>query len=80
MTRSLHAISHGDLTSSLRYHLFGPAVFIAMLLDFLLFTTEAISGKKWMLPAGRRFRNKALVGIAVAWLAYWAIRLAAEFE
>jgi hypothetical protein len=79
MTRSLHAISHGDFTASVRYHLFGPGVFIAMLLGLMISTAEAISGKKSALPAGRKIRNKALIVFAIVWVVYWGARLAAEF-
>jgi hypothetical protein len=71
---------HGDFTASVWYHLFGPTVFIAMLLGFLILTTEAIRGKKSALPVGRKIRNKALIVFAIVWLVYWGARLAAEFS
>jgi|WetSurMetagenome_2_1015567.scaffolds.fasta_scaffold431212_1 hypothetical protein len=80
MTRSLHAIMHGNFTASVRYHLFGPAVFIAMLLGFVILTTEAIRGKKSALPVGSKIRSKALIVFAIVWLVYWGARLAAEFS
>lgn len=78
MTRSLHAISQGELAASIRYHLMGPAVFLGMLLCFALFTAEAISGRKPVIRADRKIRNRAIVVFAAVWLVYWGVRLAAE--
>ncbi len=80
MTRSLHAISRGDFAASVRYHLFGPAVFIAMLLGFIILTTEAISGKRSALPVAGKTPKRILMFFAIAWLVYWAARLASEFS
>jgi hypothetical protein len=79
MTRSLYAIAHGEFAASVRHHLFGPAVFIAMLLGFMVFSAEAVSGKKATLPKAGKIRNRILIVFAVLWLVYWAARLAAEF-
>jgi hypothetical protein len=79
MTRSLHAISHGEFTASVRYHLFGPVVFVAMIFCLIIFAAEAIRGKKSELPFGANIRNRTLIFFAIVWLAYWGVRLAAEF-
>jgi hypothetical protein len=78
MTHSLHAISHGDLTASLRYHLFGPALFFAALLFMLIFAAEAISGKKLSLQLSGRMKRHAAMLIAAVWLVYWSARLFGE--
>ena len=79
MTRSLHAISHGALTESLRYHLMGPAVFILMLLSFIVLALEVMSGKRLEIDTGGRNRRQVVLLFAVVWLTYWGVRLVTEF-
>ena len=79
MTRSLHAILHGDLAASIRYHLFGPAIFLGMLLCLMSFAAEAISGRRYALRAGGKMWGRAVPMFAVLWFVYWGVRLAAEF-
>ena len=79
MTRSLHAISHGDLAASIRYHLFGPAVFLGMLLCLMRLAAETISGRRYALWAGRKIWGRVVGMVAILWFVYWGARLAAEF-
>ena len=78
MTRSLYAIAHGNLTASMQYHIFGPLVFGGMILGLFGFGIEAISGIQVM-PQFRREHGKILlIAVAILWMAYGLIRLAAE--
>ena len=79
MTRSLHAIMHGNLASSVRYHLFGPAVFLGLLLCLAVFATEAFSGRTVVICAGKKVRNRIIGVFAVLWFVYWGARLTLEF-
>ena len=79
MTRSLHAILHGDLAASIRYHLFGPAIFLGMLLCLMSFAAEAISGRRYVRWSGGKMWSRAVPMFAVLWFVYWGVRLAAEF-
>ena len=79
MTRSLHAISHGDLPASLRYHLLGPAAFIAMLLYCMIFSIEAISGKRLSLHVSGRMKKQIAMLVAIVWVVYWGARLITEY-
>ena len=79
MTRSLHAIEHGDLIGSVHYHLFGPLVFLALLLFMLLFAAEAIGGRRLTVSAGGNVRNRVIGMFAILWFVYWGLRLATEF-
>lgn len=78
MTRSLHAISHGELAAALRYHLFGPVVFIGMLLYLVICTAEAISGKQSTPGIGAKTTKRAVTIFALVWLVYWIARLFLE--
>lgn len=78
MTRSLHAISHGALVESLRYHLMGPAVFVLMLISFIVLGLEAAVGKRLNIDTGSS-RRQVVFLFAVVWLTYWGARLVTEF-
>lgn len=78
ITRSLNSISHGDLVASIRYHLFGPVVFLGMLFAVVAFTTEAVSGEKVTLRFRREIWRPVFAAAAIAWLVYWVVRLIAE--
>ena len=79
MTRSLHAILHGDLAASIRYHLFGPVVFLGMLLCLVSFAAEAISGRRYAPWPGGKIWSWAAAMLVILWFVYWGVRLAAEF-
>ena len=79
MTRSLHAIAHGEWAASIHHHVFGPPVLLGMLLLFILFTAEAISGKRPMMHVGRKIKLQLSCMVALAWIVYWGARLAGEF-
>lgn len=78
MTRSLHAISHGELAAALRYHLFGPLVFIGMLLYLVICVAEAIRGKQFTPGIGAKTTKRAVTIFALVWLVYWVARLFLE--
>jgi len=78
LTRSLHAISHGDLITSLRHHVMGPVIFIGALLLFLVPAMEAIAGKRKWLPLRGRNAKIIALHIAVFWLFYWGVRIMSE--
>lgn len=80
MTRSLYAAVRGDWAASFHYHLFGPAVFVGMFFFFVLFTAEAISGKRITVPINRKIKAPVFILIALIWVLYWGVRLASEFS
>jgi hypothetical protein len=79
MTRSLHAMIHGDWVASFQYHLFGPAVFMGMLLCLIIFTADAIQGKHSRIATDTKIRRYAIGMTAIVLLAYWGSRLASEW-
>lgn len=78
MTRSLHAISHGDVAASLRNHLMGPAVFMMMLLFAFVLSLEVLSGKRLEVDTGGR-GGQVVMFFGIVWLTYWGTRLITEF-
>lgn len=79
MTRSLHAVAQGELLRSLRFHLFGPAVFIIMLCCLGVFGFEAMSGKQIRVSWGCNAKPRIVSIFALSWIVYWGIRLLSEF-
>jgi hypothetical protein len=78
LTRSLHAVSHGELITSLRHHVMGPVIFIGALLLFFVPAMEAIAGKRKWLPLRGRNAKIIALHIAVFWLFYWGVRIMSE--
>jgi hypothetical protein len=70
---------HGDLAASIRHHLFGPAVFLGMLLCLMNFAAETISGSRYVLWAGGKIWSQVAGMVAILWFVYRGVRLAAEF-
>jgi hypothetical protein len=78
LTRSLHAVSHGDLVTSIRYHLMGPLVFWGTFLVSLVWSVEALAGKGLLLVARRPLKRDVVAFFLTTWFVYWVIRLIAE--
>ncbi len=78
MTRSLHAMLHGELAASFRYHLLGPAVFAGMLLCLILFAFEAVSGNRLSFNLSGALKKQAVALLAAVWFLYWGARLFTE--
>ncbi len=79
LTRSLHAVSHGELLVSLHYHLMGPLLFTGMLMASLLWSVEAATGKRIRLTTNTQGARIFTAGFALMWIMYWGIRLISEF-
>ena len=80
MTRSLHAIVHGNWIASFQYHLFGPAVFLGMLVGILIFAADSIQGKHSTIVLNPKFRRYALCLTVLVLFVYWGARLASEWR
>jgi hypothetical protein len=78
MTRSLHALVHGNIPDAVRYHLMGPILFAAALFLAGLWGAEAALGRRLPLPAAPVAGKIAAGAIALLWLGYWLVRMAGE--
>lgn len=78
MTRSLHAITHGELITSLRYHLMGPVIFTGVFLFFIVLSVEAVKGRRIELSVRRKSTKQLVLMFAIVWLVYWGARLITE--
>jgi hypothetical protein len=75
MTRSLGALARGEWAAALQYHLMGPLVLIGMILALAALSFEAIGGRAFPRPIGRRGGKRLLWAITAAWFLYWVARL-----
>ena len=78
LTRSLHAISHGALISSLRFHMMGPFLFLMMILFSILLSFESVTGKQRVFHFGGESVKKLVSVITIIWLLYWGTRFITE--
>jgi hypothetical protein len=79
MTRSFHAILHGKLGESLRFHLFGPLLFLSSLLFIAVFAFESISGKRVVLGIQKKTKIRFFAMAAIIWFMYWGVRIISEY-
>jgi hypothetical protein len=75
MTRSFHALMHGELATAIRYHLMGPVVFLLVLLSLVKLTAEAVSGRQAAILSGMKVRLSGVLLLAAVWFVYWVVRL-----
>jgi hypothetical protein len=82
MTRSLHALAHGDLQAALEHHPLGPGLGLLLVAFNVLLISEILMGRRLELNAGRLTRRGFLcvaVGLGFClWMGAWAIRLDRE--
>ena len=72
LTRATVAALTGDLSSSLQWHLFGPVVAGGL----VLWSAVALRQRR-LFPL--QPRSKALIGIGIALVAYWIVRLVLSY-
>lgn len=75
MTRSLHALMHGNVTESIRYHLFGLPLALGMLFPAGLLLGAAVGVHQVKVARLWRVGFRATVPLLMLWLFYWGIRL-----
>jgi hypothetical protein len=73
--RSVSAFAQGRFEESIRFHLFGPLVFAAMLALWVAALAGVIRGRDYRAPDSPAF-NGALGVTLILLLGYWAARTA----
>ena len=75
LSHSLHASACLEWTAAVKYHLFGPVLFLSAWALSVYWILELIIGRKWAVrisPAGIR---AWIAVIALIWLGYWSLYL-----
>ena len=76
MTRSFMAVARGDLGQAIDYHLFGPALFLLLLVAVLHLSCELASNRPIATFYSRALLNSRLQLLLIAsFLGYYGIRL-----
>jgi hypothetical protein len=78
LTRSLHALSHGELIGAFGYHLMGPVIVLCMMFMAGVLSFEAMSGRRLHAEVEKKHRTVATSIFVASWLVYWGIRLISE--
>ncbi|MCK5571206.1 MAG: DUF2752 domain-containing protein [Bacteroidetes bacterium] len=78
LTRSLHALSNGDLLASFRFHLLGPFLLAGMLLVWVHWAIEAATGKVVRPRTPEKMGRSLLYLLAAVWGVYGFVRLVVE--
>jgi len=79
LTRSLHAVAHGDVIASLRFHLLGPLLFAGVALSSALWSFQGLSGRTARRKAYARIGAYSLSMLAVLWIVYGFGRMIVEY-
>ena len=80
LTRSLHAMAHGDVGAAVGFHPMGPLLFLACVVAAGIWGVEAARGKPARIAASRATKRLAVAASACAWVGYWLVRLALELR
>jgi hypothetical protein len=78
LTRSVHAMSHGEPLAALRFHLMGPLLFAAAIVTGGIWAVEALRGSRVRFRRNVGRTTVALLG--VVWAGYWVARLVSELS
>ncbi|MGA9119801.1 MAG: DUF2752 domain-containing protein [Bacteroidota bacterium] len=80
MSRSLHALAHGEVLNSFRFHVMGPVLFVGVLALLFIFAYESIAGKSFPFRPTTIVRRRTTMLFALTWGLFWVIRLAGELH
>jgi Protein of unknown function (DUF2752) len=81
MTRSFVAIAQGNLDAAVRYHFFGPTVFLLFLAVIVLFLWDLKTNQNKSFSYRRFFsKSRVYISVGLSYLGYYAIRIAYLFS
>jgi hypothetical protein len=76
MTHSFVAIAQGNLDAAIKYHLFGPALFLLFLATLALLLWDLKTTKNKSLPYRKFFtKSKVYISIGLCYLGYYTVRI-----
>lgn len=78
LTRSVHAMAHGDVAAAVGWHPIGPVLFLAGAAAGIFWGIEAVAGRPIRVPSSRATARIALVTIGVLWIGFWLARMVLE--
>jgi hypothetical protein len=78
LTRSLEAATHGKILAAFRFHLLGPFILAGMLVACVVYTTEALTGRRVTRFLKRVRQRQTVLVIAALWIVYGVARAIVE--
>ena len=79
LSRSFHAVANANIIDAFGFHLLGPLFFLLLLFVSILFSYEAISGKRIKLSWGKLTKKVIVILVFASWFLYWVARMTMEF-
>jgi len=78
LTRSLEAGMHGQFEAAFHYHLLGPFLLAGLVVLFLVWTGEAVTGKRRVVFRSAQQKRYLLLGVPALWVLYGVVRIISE--
>ena len=78
MSRSFYAFTHFHFLESLKFHMFGPLVYLILLIFFLKTVIELISGTAVKTGFSKKVLKMSLLGFFFLWTLFWLGRILVE--
>jgi len=80
LTHAFHEISHLNLKSSFSHHLFGPVLYVLMLLLLVKLTVESTTGINMGIKVSSRVKKWTIFLFALCWMSFWLVRFILELQ
>jgi len=71
LSRSFFAFAHLNFSDAFSYHLFGPLLYLSIVILFFKSVGEIVSNKKFSVAISAKFFRIFIVIIATGWLIFW---------
>jgi len=71
MSRSFYAFAHFNLSDAFDYHLFGPLLYLAIVVLLIKSATEIVLNKKFIVTLPAKILRIFFIIIATGWLIFW---------
>ncbi len=78
LTRSFHAGANLNIAQAIAFHIMGPLLLLGIVILFLKFSIESVSGNTVQIKIKRSISKTALLLIGIIWLVFWIWRIILE--
>lgn len=78
LTRSFHAGANLNIAQAFAFHIIGPFLFLGVVILFLKFSIESVSGKNVQIKIKRFYIKLTVLIIGIIWLVFWIWRFLQE--
>lgn len=78
LSRAFFSFSHLQIYDAFQFHLFGPLLYLSLLLLLSKWIVEIISNKEVLFKINPKFRKQTIFLLIFAWLSFFVIRLTYE--